>query len=254
VPRRDWADYLARFHASHAGVTERAFQHASHGVHGSPYDWLVQALPEPSGRVLDAACGNAAVQPRLPPGTDYLGVDISPAELAAAGHLGRGPVVRGDLRGLPLPDASFDAVVSSMGLMLVDPVETAFGELARVLRPGGVLVLLLPATSPIRPSDLRPLLRLAGTLRGPGSMPQLITGRRAGRLVQESGLRLAENRSARFSFRLDSPSATHLAVHALYTPGRTREQLARAERALARLGPQAELPVPLRRVVAVKPA
>ncbi len=253
MQRADWEDYLKTFHASHAGVTERAFEHSRHPQLGSPYDWLVRALPEPPGSVLDAACGNAAVQARLPGGLDYLGLDVSRAELAAAGHLRRGPVVRGDLRELPMPDASFDAVVSSMGLMLVNPVERAFRELARVLRPGGVLAILVPATSPLRRSDLRPLLRLSWALRGPGSMPQQITGRRGARLVELAGLRLIDNLAVRFPFLLDSPAAVHLAVHALYTPGRTRDQLAQAERALGRLGPRAELPVPIRRLVAVKP-
>jgi SAM-dependent methyltransferase len=254
VRRTNWSDYLASFHATHAGVTERAFARTRHPVHGNPYEWLVRALGGSPTCVLDAACGNAAVQPRLPAGASYVGVDLSRSELAAARHLGRGPVVRADLRSLPLPDGTFDAVVSSMGLMLVLPVERAVDELARVLRPGGMLALLLPASWPVRRSDIRPLAALMRALRGPGSMPQQISGGRAARLGGRAGLRLVENTTSRFSFPLSTPSAVHLAVHSLYTPGRTSDQLARAERALRRLGPAAELPVPLRRVVAVKSA
>jgi ubiquinone/menaquinone biosynthesis C-methylase UbiE len=63
---------------------------------------------------------------------------------AAKAHPGRGgTVVLGDAAALPLPDAAADCVVAFMSLQDVDDMETAVGELARVLDGGGRLVLAI---------------------------------------------------------------------------------------------------------------
>ena len=249
-----WRAYLQRYHAQAPGITEAAFEHATDAEVGSPYEWLVAALPRELGDVLDVACGNAALQPRLRGATSYRGVDVSAAELAEGRARGRGPLTAGDARALPVPDASVDTVVSSMGLMLVDPPERAVAEIARVLRPGGVVGLLLPASGPVRPGDLRPLLALARHLRGPGSMPRRVTRRRLRRLARGYGLTVVHTASRRFAFPLRTADDARLAVRALYTPGRTVHQLGTAEAALTRLAaPHRTLPVPVLRVVARKP-
>lgn len=146
-----WEDYLARFHAERPGITERALAHARDREVGTAYDWLIEPLPADLGHVLDVACGNAALQARMRGRlTSYLGVDASEAEVSHARDLGRGPVRVGDARALPVPEATVDTVVSSMGLMLVRPLSRALGEIARVLRPGGHAAVLLPATRPLR--------------------------------------------------------------------------------------------------------
>ena len=250
MPDPRWQAYLQRYHAQAPGVTEAAFEHVADPSVGSPYEWLVAALPGRLGDVLDVACGNAALQPRLRGATSYLGVDLSAAELAEARERGRGPVTRGDARTLPVPDASVDTVVSSMGLMLVDPLRAGVGEIARVLRPGGTVGVLLPALGPLRPGDLRPLLALSRHLRGPGSMPHRVGRARLRRVAREAGLAVVHTATRRFAFPLRTADDARLAVRALYTPGRTTGQLAAAEAALARLaGPGRELPVPLLRVV-----
>lgn len=248
-----WSDYLRDFHDARPGVTEAVFVHAADREVGTPYDWLVQCVPGPLGSVLDLACGNAAVQPRLGRHASYLGVDRSSAELEQARRLGRGPVVEGDLLDLPLNDACVDLAVSSMGLMLVQPVEQALAEVRRVLRPGGRLALLLPAVWPLHPRDLPVLLRLSRALHGPGSMPQQLGRRRVRRTLRAAGLQVLSLENRRFPFEVVSADDAGLAVRALYTPGRTPEQLSAAEHALLGRHGKATLPVPLLRVLACRP-
>lgn len=249
-----WQEYLTTYHARRPGITEAAFEHAHEPLLGTAHDWLVAALPEFPGDVLDVACGNAPLQPRLSRAKSYLGIDLSETELRAARNLGRGPVLRGDARALPVPDSSIDSVVSSMGLMLVQPLATAIDEIARALRPGGTTAFLLPARTPLRLADLRPLALLSLHLRGPGSMPQHVSRRRLTGLLEQAGLVVTQATSHRFPFRLRTPADARLAVQSLYTPERTPEHLATAEAALARIArPGRELPLPLLRLVARKP-
>jgi SAM-dependent methyltransferase len=251
VPRPDWDAYLATYHEQRPGITEAAFEHARDPVVGSAYDWLAAALPRRAGHVLDVACGNAAMQPRLAGHNSYLGVDMSGAELDDARRRSRGPVLRGDARALPVADGSIDTVVSSMGLMLVRPLGAVAAEIARALSPGGTLAILVPAVWPVQVRDLPPLLTLTWSLRGPGSMPQQISRRHLGRELGEVGLQVVEFHRHRFAFPLRSADDARLAVSALYTPGRTARQLEAAQSRLSRLaGSRTTLPVPLTRVVA----
>jgi ubiquinone/menaquinone biosynthesis C-methylase UbiE len=71
--------------------------------------------------------------------------DVDPAMRAAAARRlapfgDRADVRDADATGLPFPDASFDGVVSFIMLHHVIDWERALGEIARVLRPGGILV------------------------------------------------------------------------------------------------------------------
>ena len=58
-------------------------------------------------------------------------------ELEAAGSL-----VEGDAENLPYPDASFDAVLSCLGVMFTPNQEQAAAELMRVCRPGSTIALV----------------------------------------------------------------------------------------------------------------
>ncbi len=246
-----WADYVHRFHAEAPGITELAFRHAAHPEVGTPYEWLLEGLDAPLGRVLDVACGNAALLPWTTGHVSYLGVDTSEDEVARARQQGRGPVSIADARRLPLADESVDTAVSSMGLMLVEPVEAALAEIRRVLVPGGTLALLVPSRWPVALRDARLGLPLALALRGPGSMPQQLTVRRLRRLLHDARFSVIDVATRRFPFPVHRPEHAALAVHSLYTPGRSPDALDRAESALTRLaGPGRELPVPLLRVVA----
>ena len=104
------------FHAEHAGITEDLLLPARSGDL-DPYGWLLEPLPADAS-VLDLACGSAPVADRV---GRYLGVDRSPAELAEARRRRPGVDVRlGDALDPALYETSYDAVVVSMALMLLD--------------------------------------------------------------------------------------------------------------------------------------
>lgn len=97
----------------------------------------------PVGTALDAACGtgrHAAYLASL--GHEVIGVDASPEMLAVARKkLPDTEFHRADLHELPLPDASVDALVCALALSYVPDLAPVFAEFARVLRPGGHLVI-----------------------------------------------------------------------------------------------------------------
>jgi SAM-dependent methyltransferase len=96
------------------------------------------------GRALDAACGTGAVAQRLVErGHDVIGVDLAEHMLARARKVVRGAsFVLGDITDLPLPDGDVDHVVCSLALTHLADLRPFFAEAARVMRPGGHLVLL----------------------------------------------------------------------------------------------------------------
>jgi SAM-dependent methyltransferase len=77
------------------------------------------------------------------------------AEAGEAGRAGNGTaaryeVVRGDLRALPVPDASVDRVIASEVLEHIPDDITAMAEIARVLKPGGRVAVTVPRYGPER--------------------------------------------------------------------------------------------------------
>ena len=97
----------------------------------------------PGWRVLDVATGsgNAALAAARR-GCDVTGVDPVPALLQRGRERAAGERLdisfwEGDAEELPFPDASFDAVLSSVGVMFAPDQERAAAELLRVCRSGG---------------------------------------------------------------------------------------------------------------------
>jgi SAM-dependent methyltransferase len=100
--------------------------------------------------VLDAGCGTGGLIARLrtaEPGWKWSGIDVVPL----ACDLTRkrcGPGVKiqeASITALPFADESFDAVVTVDVICQVDHPAVALGEFFRVLRPGGVVVINVPA-------------------------------------------------------------------------------------------------------------
>lgn len=89
--------------------------------------------------LLEAGCGTGLVLSRLKPYTSRaVGVDLSRGMLRQARARAL-EVVQGSITALPFADASFDVVCSFKVLAHVEAIEQALFEMARVLRPGGLL-------------------------------------------------------------------------------------------------------------------
>ena len=145
------------------------------------------------GVVLEVGVGTGRNLPCFPEDVALSGIELSPAMLARAEErarrLGRTVDLRvGDAQRLPFADATFDPVLATLTLCSIPDDVTAVAEMARVLRPGGRLVLLDHVASPspvVRAVQrlLEPLfLRLAADhlLREPEDAV-----RRAGLVIEE---------------------------------------------------------------------
>jgi demethylmenaquinone methyltransferase/2-methoxy-6-polyprenyl-1,4-benzoquinol methylase len=98
------------------------------------------ALP-PSSTVVDLACGTGDLCRQLErAGYRAIGVDLSLGMLVHA-HTAS-PLVEGDAARLPFPASSVDGVVSGFALRNFADLDVVFGELARIVRPGGRIALL----------------------------------------------------------------------------------------------------------------
>jgi SAM-dependent methyltransferase len=108
----------------------------------------LEGLPR-DARILDAGCGTGGFLTRLRaarPGAPLFGLEYAPSAAARAAAKAGAAVAAGSVNALPFPDASFDAVVSLDVLCHVAVDEgAALAEFTRILKPGGLLVLNLPA-------------------------------------------------------------------------------------------------------------
>lgn len=102
---------------------------------------VLSLLPDVRGRIaLDAACGSGRYMRELiGRGARAFGLDLSDAMLARASAEGR-PLLRADLRALPIEAMAVDVAVCGLALGDVADLAPALSEIARVLRPGGCVV------------------------------------------------------------------------------------------------------------------
>jgi 2-polyprenyl-6-hydroxyphenyl methylase / 3-demethylubiquinone-9 3-methyltransferase len=166
---------------------------------------LVPPPPYPGAPLLDVACGAGLLAPHLVgrlAGWRHIGLDLSELSLRQARAHGVAPV-RADVVRLPFADASLTCVVAGEVLEHLPDLESATAELARVLAPGGTLVIdTLNDTRFCRIA----LVRIAEHL--PGGAPPgihdpalLVDPERLGRLLAAHGVRLGRPTGLRPSIR-----------------------------------------------------
>jgi SAM-dependent methyltransferase len=103
-------------------------------------------LPLPAdARLLDAGCGSGRTLDELARYGRVAGVDLSPEAVGAARRRGHEDVQVGRVEALPFADATFD-VVTCLDVVEHTPDDRAtLAELRRVTRPGGLLIVTVPA-------------------------------------------------------------------------------------------------------------
>jgi phosphatidylethanolamine/phosphatidyl-N-methylethanolamine N-methyltransferase len=158
------------------------------------------AASRPGGRVLDVGVGTGLELPMFDPRTRITGVDLSrpmlaraQARVAARKLTNIDGLLAMDAMRLAFPDASFDAVVAPYVLTVVPDPQASLTEWARVVKPGGEIV----------------LVNHVGAERGPVAAAEAWLGRRAASLgwhpqfpwavigdwiASRSDMRLAERR------------------------------------------------------------
>jgi arsenite methyltransferase len=147
-----WASTIGSFVYDNAQALARRFIAAWQ----LPIDWL--DVPQ-GGVALDVGAGPGSITATLAhaagPDGLALGVDVSEPMLARAVRGSAGPQVgflRADAQRLPFRDQSFDVAVSIAVFQLIPDPAAALSEIARVLKPGGRLAVMIPTLRP--PVDL----------------------------------------------------------------------------------------------------
>ncbi len=124
----------------------------THWWYGALHRLIFQALEAelPDWRqkeILDVGCGTGAILKELGNPEKNVGIDLAPEAISFCRQRGLNNVRQGDICALPFADASFDAVICSSVLyhQWVADLAGAVREMHRVLRPGGVLLVNVPA-------------------------------------------------------------------------------------------------------------
>jgi ubiquinone/menaquinone biosynthesis C-methylase UbiE len=146
--RADRAEAAARYFAIHAGTWDsiRSLHVAESQVEQAIADALGE---EPIGRLVDIGTGTGRMIELFAPRADSaIGIDrssemlrLARVKLAASG-LGTASLRQGDMYALPLADASADVVILHQVLHYAQAPAHAIAEAARVLSPGGRLLIV----------------------------------------------------------------------------------------------------------------
>ena len=157
---------------------------------GSGRQW---AAGQAVGRTLEIAAGTGRNLPYYDEAVALTAVDLSAAMLALAekraDELGRNVQFSvADAQALPFATAQFDTVVATLALCSIPDDRAGVAEMARVLKPGGRLVLLDHVRSPVAP--VRAVQRALEPLFLRLEADHLL--RQPERQVAEAGLRLEQ--------------------------------------------------------------
>jgi ubiquinone/menaquinone biosynthesis C-methylase UbiE len=101
--------------------------------------------PDPSRLILDAGCGTGAMSKRLQKWGRVVSMDFSPLALQFSRRRGLNTLVGGDAMHLPFASETFDAIVSMDVLEHIPDDALTLQEFYRVLKPGGRILLTVPA-------------------------------------------------------------------------------------------------------------
>jgi SAM-dependent methyltransferase len=229
LPKLRWREreLVRRFYGPSAeGEPERRFLEA------------IERLVRPGDRVLDAGCGSGRLFTYDLRGRASLvvGVDLT-ADVAHNPNIDA--PLRGSLTALPFASETFDLIICKHVLEHLEEPESAFRELARVLRPGGRLLVLTPNRLHYVPllASLLPHRVHRLVARGRGLTPMEVhptlyranTPRRLRWLARQAGLRVA-------ALRLFETPPVYLAFHPLaFALGVAYERLVNRFEALAPL-------------------
>jgi ubiquinone/menaquinone biosynthesis C-methylase UbiE len=163
----DRAFLLERQYRTAENLETRIALHERFSTNPEPFPrWIFDRLPhEAEADILEAGCGNGnlwhANRERIPPGWRLTLTDFSEGMIEQArGRLGDLATYRvADVQELPFADESFDLVIANHMLFHVPDRERALAEIARVLRPGGVVIATTNGRDHLRE------LRAAGSLQ-----------------------------------------------------------------------------------------
>ena len=144
--RRRWAREAPRYD-KRIGFFERRLFGDEHR------EW---ACTRASGKTLEVAVGTGLNLSLYPVDVDLVGLDLSPEMLEIArrrsAELGRDVELReGDAHSLPFEDETFDSVICTYSLCNIPDPHRAVGEMKRVLRPQGKVILVDHIRSAVKP-------------------------------------------------------------------------------------------------------
>ena len=127
----DWCDYDWRAHDS-THFLQRYWQRKRHEI--------ILGWHRPGGRALDVGCGSSRILASVP---GMIGLDVSLQKLRFM--RGKGcPTLKGSVYTLPFPDAAFDEVIFSQVIEHIPKHPNIMGEIRRVMKPGGRLIIGTP--------------------------------------------------------------------------------------------------------------
>ena len=207
---------------------------------------LLQQLLDPhlpaGGRFLDLGCGTGATGAWLADRGELVGADFEPLALTLLRERHPGvAAAAADARALPFADASFDAAlcVTVLCHRSIDSPAAVVGELARVVRPGGVVCLWEPGVRRLRRAHDR--VTHTGRRFSRARPRRVAQGERAGRRAARpaptrSSCRRPPSRRRSSGVRRRATSTAIPAVSAASSPRRRRSSVGRCVTSTCRPG------------------